>query len=171
MEMTDPQIGMASFQEALENGIVSVSPVRNHHDLYKYIDRPSPNIIRLTYAHLAADQKRIRSYLVCVLNGFIKGQPCVSVGYAVPERLRNKGYAKEILAEVIQDQIFEARRNRIPEVYIEAMIDITNIASQRVAQSILTGSVEHLTDKHSGRPAIRYTSRFDTATGKQIPIE
>ncbi|WP_145181925.1 GNAT family N-acetyltransferase [Pseudomonas sp. URMO17WK12:I11] len=170
MDMSDPHIGMVSFQKALDNRELSLGPVRNHQDLYSHIDQPAPDTIRLTYVRLNPDRSTVQSFVSCVMNGYVKGFPCVSVGYAVPEALRNQGHAKQILADVVKDQVYQAGQNGIRELYVEAIIDIRNIASQRVADSILTGSRDHLNEEASGRPAVRFTARFDTATGKQLPI-
>ncbi|MGY3286292.1 hypothetical protein ACVW05_003918 [Pseudomonas fulva] len=170
MDMSDPHIGMVSFQKALDNGELSPGPVRNHEHLYSYVDQPDPSTVRLTYVRLNPERSKVQSFVCCVRNGFVKGYPVVGVGYAVPEAFRNRGYAKQILADVVQDQVYQAGQNGIRELYVEAIIDITNIASQRVAESILTGSRNELDEGASGRPAVRFTSRFDTATGNQLPI-
>ncbi|MDP9517740.1 hypothetical protein [Pseudomonas protegens] len=170
MDMSDPHIGMVSFQKALDNNELSPGPVRNHKDLYSYMDQPDPETIRLTYVRLNPNRSEVQSFVSCVRNGYVNDYPCVGVGYAVPEALRNRGYAKQILADVVQDQVHQAGQNGIRELYVEAIIDITNIASQRVAGSILTGARDELAEGASGRPAVRFTSRFDTATGMQLPI-
>lgn len=170
MDMSDPHIGMVSFQNALDNGELSPGPVRGYQHLYSYIDQPDPETVRLTYVRLNPERSKVQSFVCCIRNGFVKGHPVVAVGYAVPEALRNQGHAKRILADVVQDQVSQAGKNGIRELYVEAIIDITNIASQRVAGTILTGSRDQLEEGASGLPAVRFTSRFDTATGKQLPI-
>lgn len=170
MDMSDPHAGMLSFQEALDNGALAPGPVQKYQNLYSHLDQPDPGTVRLTYVRLSPDRKQVLSFVCCIRNGYVGGYPCVGVGYAVPESFRNRGYAKETLADVIQDQVYQAGRSGIRELYVEAIIDEANVASQRVAEPLLTGARDILKEGASGRPAIRYTARFDTATGKQLPM-
>jgi len=168
MQMADPHEGMVSFQKALQAGILDLGPVRYHKDLYSHIDEPSPGTIRLTYVRLTEDRKSVLAFLACVMNGQIIGIPCVAVGYAVPERLRNQGLAKQILKDVVQDQVFQAGQMGNSQLFIEAAVDINNPESQRVAEAVLKSPRESITDSASGRPAYRYTAQFDTSTGLQL---
>ena len=128
----------------------------------------SATLARLTYVRLTEDRSTVKAFLSCVMNGEVEGFPCVAVGYAVPEDWRNQGLAKQILKDVIQDQILKAGRNRRSAVYIEAVVDVANLPSQRVAQRVLGVERESITDSESGRPAFRYTAYFDTASGRQL---
>jgi len=168
MQMADPHVGMISFQKALQEGVLDVSPVRNHKDLYSHIDEPSPGTIRLTYVRLTEDRKSVLAFLACVMNGQISGFPCVAMGYAVPENLRNQGLAKQILKDVVQDQISQAGQMGNSQLFIEAVVDVHNPESQRVAEAVLKSPRESITDTASGRPAYRYTAQFDTSTGLQL---
>lgn len=159
--MSDPHDGMVSFQQALSAGILDIAPVKSHQSLFSHFDVPTPGIGRLTYVRLSEDRKTVKAFLSCVMNGEIDGCPCVAVGYAVPEHERNQGHAKQLLRDVISDQIYQSRKNGIETLYIEAVVDITNIASQRVAESVLNTERESIIDSISGRPAYRYTARFN----------
>lgn len=143
-------------------GVLELAPVGGYHDLYSHLDSPSPGVTRLTYVRLSVNHRTVMSFASCLMNGEVEGHPCVAVGYAVPEQLRNKGAAKQILSDVIQDQRLQAGKNGIPAVYIEAVIDISNLPSQKVAEAVLGGERERITDTASGRPAIRYTARLST---------
>ncbi|WP_433884872.1 hypothetical protein [Pseudomonas vranovensis] len=170
MDMADPYVGMLSFQKAMEAGELDISLVTNHQDLYSHIDRPEPGTTRLTYVRLSENQKVVQAFVACIINGQVNGHPCVAVGYAVPENLRSRGNAKKVLRDVIGDQIYQAGCMGFSELYVEAVVDVTNIESQRVAEAVLSGSRESITDRASGCPAFRYTSRFDTSTGEELPI-
>lgn len=168
MQMADPYEGMVSFQKALQRGILDIGPVRNYQDLYSHIDEPSPGTIRLTYVRLTEDRKSVLAFVACVMNGQIGAFPCVAVGYAVPEHMRNQGFAKQILRDVVRDQIFQAGQMGNSSLFIEAAVDVDNLESQRVAEAVLKSPRESITDAASGRPAYRYTAQFDTSTGLQL---
>ncbi|MEK2119575.1 hypothetical protein WOC09_07820 [Vibrio parahaemolyticus] len=161
--MTDPHDGMVSFQQALRAGILEIAPVTSHQDLFSHFDVPTPGVNRLTYVRLSEDRRSVKAFLSCVMNGEIDGFPCVAVGYAVPESERNQGYAKQILQDVINDQISQSRRSGIESMYIEAVVDVTNVASQRAVESVINTERESIIDCISGRPAYRYTARFSGA--------
>lgn len=168
-EMVDPNTSLLSFQQALLQRTISLVRVRRFDDLYSYLDEPSPGSLRFTYARLAADKKTVVAFASFVRNGKIDAFPCVSVGYAVPMEFRGHGYAKQLVSEAVQDIAMQAWKNEIRTIFIEAVIDINNIASQHVAQAVLSKAErEQITDSHSGKQAFRYTSRFDTKTGQQF---
>jgi predicted acetyltransferase len=167
-QMADPQQGMVSFQQGLRAGILELAQVRQHQDLYSHFDVPTPGVARLTYVRLTEDCSTVKAFLACIMNGEVEGFPCVAVGYAVPEDWRNQGLAKQMLRDVIQDQILQAGRNGRSALYIEAVVDVANLPSQRVAEAVLDVERESITDSESGRPALRYTAHFDTTSERQI---
>lgn len=161
--MTDPHDGMVSFQKALRAGILKIGPVPNHQDLFSHFDVPTPGVRRLTYVRLSKDRRTVEAFLNCVMNGEVDGFPCVSVGYAVPESARNQGRAKQIFRDVLDDQLYQAGKSGIKTLYVEAVVDVTNVSSQRVAEAVLKVERESIIDSVSGKPAYRYTARI-TAT-------
>lgn len=167
-QMADPYLGMVSFQEALREGILAIGLVSKHHDLYSHFDEPAPGVRRLTYARLNEDRKTVKAFLSCVMNGHVDGSPCVAVGYAVPEDMRNQGLAKQVLRDVVQDQIYQAAKMGVRVLYVEAVIDVENLPSQRVAEAVFNVERESIIDSACGRPAYRYTAHFDTASGRQL---
>lgn len=162
-QMADPHQGMISFQQCLKAGILKLALVKPHRDLYSHFDMPSPGVNRLTYVRLDEDGKTLKAFLSCVMNGMVDDCPCVAIGYAVPESMRNRGLARQIMLDVINDQLIQMTHSGHSTLYIEAVIDITNIPSQHVAESVLAVSREEIVDSASKRPAYRYTKRFDIA--------
>lgn len=121
---------------------------------------PAPDVGRLTYVRL--DKARnVKAFVACIMNGTVEGHPCVSLGYAVPEDMRGQGLAKQIVKEVIQDTLLQVGKTGARAVYIEAIADVENVASQRVAEATLEVARESITDGESGRPAYLYTQRYD----------
>ncbi|MGP8437845.1 hypothetical protein ACT2FY_39140 [Paraburkholderia fungorum] len=166
--LADPHQGLISFQEGMRRGILQLIPVPRQVDLYAHFDQPSPGENRLTYVRLSKDRKTVRTFMSCVMNGMIDGIPCMAVGYATPKAFRNQGLAQQLLADVIQEQAKLARKSGFASVYIEAVIDVNNAASLRVAEAVLKVPRESMTDAESTLPAYRYTAQYSTATGEQI---
>lgn len=166
-QMADPHLGMVSFQQALRKGILELGKVSNYPNLYAHLDVPEPGVKRLTYVRLDEDRRTVEAFVACILNGTVEGQPCVSLGYAVPEEYRNRGFAKQIVKDVVEDTIFQVGRAGNKAVYVEAIVDVENIASQRVAEAVLQVERESITDGESGRPAYRYTKRYETTARRK----
>jgi len=162
MEMANPHHSMVSFQQELRAGRLELNVVRNYHDVYSHFDEPAQGVFRLTYVRLSKDRMTVKAFVACVMNGQVDGFPCTSVGYAVPEDMRNQGFAKQLLREAIQDQAFQAGQVGHKAIYVEAVADVTNLPSQRVAEAVLAVEREPITDSASGRPAYRYTLRLPT---------
>lgn len=164
--MANPYQGMVSFQQALRAGVLQVYPVLSHSNLYSYVDVPAPGVKRMTYVRLGEDRRTVRAFVSCVMNGYVDGHPCIALGYAVPEGMRNQGLARKIVKDAIKDIIVQIGRAGAKAVYVESVVDVENVSSQRVAEVVLAVERESITDSASGRPAYRYTKRFDTATGR-----
>lgn len=164
MEMANPYQSMVSFQQGLLEGWLSLDLVRPYQDVFSYFDEPSKGEFRFSYVRLATDRKTVIAFVACLMNGEVDGCPCVSVIYAVPERLRNQGLARQLLKDVILDQAVQAGRAGHAAIHIEVVADVTNLASQRVAEAVLSVAREGIADGVSGRPAYRYTSRVATVS-------
>lgn len=161
-QMADPHLGMVSFQQALRQGILALAPVKGHADLFSHFDVPAPDVGRLTYVRLTDDRTTVKAFVACILNGTVDGYPCVSLGYAVPEEFRNQGLGTKIVQDVVQDTIFQVGKTGARAVFVEAIVDVENVPSQRIAETVLQAERESITDGESGRPAYRYTQRYDT---------
>ena len=164
-DMVDPHAGMISFQSALLSGLIDLRPVPHHSDLFVHLDEPEPGTRRITYVRLTNHGQTVVGFVSFVMNGLIDGSPCFAAGYAVPEDFRRRGHAKRVFKDATQEMVFLAGRNGVKVIYIEAVIDMKNIASQRVAESVLAGAErDEITDTLSGKLACRYTARFATSS-------
>lgn len=92
-----------------------------------HFDRPNDEP-RFTYVHV--EGQTVTALANFTPNGSMDGSPCWAVGYAVPEALRGQGRGRDI----VQAGIAELRSGfkGHPPFYVEAVIGIDNIASQRV---------------------------------------
>ncbi|WP_208604428.1 hypothetical protein [Variovorax atrisoli] len=162
--MTDLSNEVFSFQQRLRSDSLDLVEVESHEDLFCRFDVLRPGVGRLTYVRLANDEKTVRAFLSCTMNGGINGIPCIAVEYAVPERIRNQGLAIGILRDAISDQIVRAGRAGRAALYIEATVDSANEPAQRVAQAVLNVERESMLDETSGRLSYRYTAFFETGS-------
>lgn len=160
MPMVDPHDGLISFQQGLKQGILQIGVVPPHDDLYSHFDMPTPGAKRMTYVRLADDRITVTAFVSCIFNGEIEGIPCVALGYAVPEEFRGRGFAKRIVKDVLVDTQKIAAQSGLPTIYVEAVVGVDNIASQRVAANVFGVQPERITDSFSGEPADMYILRL-----------
>lgn len=155
--MVDPHDGYLSFQNELWNGNLEVGEIAPGSRIFSHFDVPKPGVRRLTYVSLAEDNKTVTAFVSCVFNGEVDGHPCLALGYAVPEQFRNQGRASQLVSAVIEDAKTQCRSAGYEKLYLEAVIDVDNIASCKVADKAFAVESESITDRVSGRPALRYT--------------
>lgn len=157
-DMVNPYLALESFQQALLDGEIRPSLCPGHHDIYVIQDEPVPGEKRITYAHIEASGL-VKALAIFAPVDPIEGCPCFGVGYAVAEAHRGQGLAKAI----VESGIGQLRQgfgphlsNRFPGFYVEALVALTNTASNNVASTVLNSAPERTTDEISGEPALRY---------------
>jgi len=157
--MTDPSIGMKSFQKALRGGEIGIHVAKTDPKLFVHLDAPSgPPRIRYTYVRLKG--KTVTALVIFAAEPPIKGKLHFSVGYAVPKAFQNQGRAKEIVAAGIADMQAGLLRNGHPEFYLDAIVGADNLASRRIAEQLISGKPKAITEGHSGLPAFKFLRKI-----------
>jgi RimJ/RimL family protein N-acetyltransferase len=156
--MVDPLNALLSFQQAFLSGQIELQPAILE-GLYSHLDEPDGER-RLTYVRM--DGTTVTAFANFLQCDPIEGLPCLAVGYAVPEAYRNQGRAKEIVNAAMSDlrQVL-GQSGQHPAFFVEAIVGAANIASQRVAEQVISAESEAITDQLSGLPALRYVRRVE----------
>ena len=157
--MTDPFVGLTSFQQALLNGEISLRPGELDPDLFLHVDSPGGDVPRFTYVRL--DGQSVTALAMIVPAEPIDGLRCFQAGVAVPEAHRGKGHAKSIVAAAIAELKHGLSRNGIGSFYVEAIVSVDNEPSKRVAASTISATPVAITDQPSGLPALHYVRKID----------
>lgn len=156
--MTDPSNALQSFQQALLHGKIQPQPGVLDKNIYVYVDHPNEGT-RLTYVRL--EGTTVTAFVEFVPCEPIKGTPCFSIGYAVPEVYRNKGRAKDVIKAAVSEMERGLSRIGMSVFYVEAIVGADNKPSQRVAEQVLSDTPVAVTDQVSGLPAFRYVRRIE----------
>lgn len=151
--MTDPTEALVSFQQALNDGEIELRPGELDRDIFVYAD-DAAGLPRMTYVRL--DGKTVKAFVVAVLTEPIDGLPCFQLGVAVPEKYRNRGYAKSTLSSAIAEMKNGLARNKIPSFYVEGIVSVENEPSKRASATTISANPTPVTDKDSGAPALQY---------------
>ena len=156
--MTDPSVGMKSFQQALRRGTIDLHVAKTDPALFVHLDAPNgPPEIRYTYVRLKS--KTVTALVIFAAEPPIKGKPHFSVGYAVPKVFQNQGRGKEIVAAGIADMKAGLSRNGSPEFYLDAIVGADNLPSRRIAEQLISDKPKAITERHSGLPAFKYVRK------------
>ena len=153
-QMTDPSAALESFQEALNaNGADELGRSTIDPQLYAYSDRPN-GIPRITFVRL--DDSTVTALVMFVLVDQREDGPRYQIGYAVPEKYRSQGRAKEIVTAAIAELKRGLSKNGVTGFSVEAIVGKDNEPSMRVAATTLSTSPTEIIDSVSGLPALHY---------------
>lgn len=114
--------------------------------------------MRLTYVRLSP-RKFVEAMAIFTPVEPIERLPTFQVGYAVPPECRGKGFAKAIVEAGIAEMKNGFGQNGIKTFWVEAVVGTDNLASQRVAEAILSKHGNPTTDVHSGVAALQYARK------------
>jgi hypothetical protein len=151
--MTDPADALTSFQQALSTSGISPQRCKLHNSMFVFVDAPK-GTHRFTYVML--DGTVVRALAMFAECEPINDKPCMQLGYAVPNALRNQGRAKQIVELAINEMKHGFASTQMDTLFIEAIVGIDNEASKRVATATSSNNPEEVTDSVSGLPALRY---------------
>ena len=157
-QMTDPFAALISFQAALKGGALSLQPGDIDPKVFVHLDQPNGST-RFTYVRFY--NRTVVSLAMLVQVQPLEGLPCFQLGYAVPERYRAQGRAKDIAASAVAELERGLTRNGVRTFCIEAIVGTDNEPSMRVATATVSNSPVPITDELSGLPAFHYIRKFE----------
>ncbi|QYF93092.1 GNAT family N-acetyltransferase [Massilia sp. PAMC28688] len=150
--MVDPHDALVSYQQAFKNGIISPTPGALHRDLVVLMDDAN-GMRRITYAIVEAGV--VKATVVYLALEPLEGKPCFQAGYAVALPFRGKGLATSILSKSIEEMQHGFKRH-MKKFYIEAVVNVDNEASKRVAERAFPELPSEIVDSYSGERALRF---------------
>ena len=156
--MIDPMVALVSFQQALDDGEIRLQRAELDPNLFVFKDEPAPGTVRLTYVRL--DGKTVKAFVNATPAEFLDGLPVFQLGVAVPEKYRNKGYAKSTLTAAIAEMENGFKRANIYSFYVEGIVSVDNEPSKRASAVAISANPTAVTDSHSGMPALQYIRKI-----------
>lgn len=157
--LTDPYPALQSFQQAYAAGLIDLQRGRLDRNLYLHVDHPNGKP-RFTYVRLTG--QTVTSMVEFVVCEPVEGSPCFHVGYAVDPAHRRQGLAKQLLPAAIAELQSGFGAAGYPGFYVEAIVGLDNVASQKVAAAGITADTVDGTDHESGLPIYQYLKKFET---------
>jgi len=165
--IVDPMDAFKTFEPALKSGMLSVQPGTVDPELIVHADRPNGEW-RMTYARRRG--VAISAIAIIIPAQFEKGLPVFQIGYAVPQHLRRRGIGTEVARSAIDEFTAGMARNGIVHFFLEAVVGVKNIASQKIAARVIGGTPKEIADHNSGEAALQYMREIGSGENhKPVP--
>jgi hypothetical protein len=162
--IVNPMDAFKTFEPALRSGELEVHPGTVHPDLLVHLDHPNGEM-RLTYARMS--EIAVSAIAIIIPAEFENGLPVFQIGYAVAQHLRKRGIGKEIAQAAIDEFTAGMAKSGIVHFYIEAMVGVKNIASQKVAAHVIGGTPKETADHNSGEAALQYMREIGSGDNRR----
>lgn len=159
MPIVNPMDALKLFEPAFNSGELEVQRGDIHKDVIVHADSPNGNS-RLTYVTMSGTS--VTSMALIVSAEFENGKPVFQIGYAVPQHLRKRGMAKAIAKAAVDEFTAGIALAGIKLFYLEAMVSVQNIGSQKVAAYLFPDAVpKEIVDQESGEPTLQYMALIE----------
>lgn len=151
--MPDLTSALQSFAQVFASGTLDIQKGTIDPEIFVHIDQPNGEL-RLTYG--TSEGKKVTAMVVFIKAEPVKNKPCFAVGWAVPEEIQNQGRATKAFISAVAELRQGLARNGIKTFYVEAVIDKDNLASQRVAEKVVSATGKPGMDSHANVPIMSY---------------
>ncbi|MET3479851.1 GNAT family N-acetyltransferase [Variovorax atrisoli] len=158
MPLPDVASALKSFQEALIRNTLQVRRGELDREMLVHMDRPDGET-RLSYARM--DGRTVVALVQFIPCDPVEGEPCFSVGWAVEETRRGQGKAREVVLAALREMRNGFTRAGMNAFWVEAIVGEDNIASQKLAERVISPPVKTGTDSYSGDPIVQYLRRIE----------
>jgi hypothetical protein len=151
--------GLAARQIALLSGELHLRPARSHPALHA-CDRTETVGPALCYI-LVEEGTAVTAMVNFRPREPINGTPAYNIELSVPEDRRRHGRGQEAVDAALLELRHDLARQGVTDFHVEAIVEMDNAASLRIAENSISETRTHTTDLYSGRPAFRYLRAFD----------
>lgn len=158
--IANPMDAFLTLQGAIDDGEVQLHPCEIHRDLHVLVDHPNDEV-RITYVMMTAG--RVQAIAQFCQADPVGHVPCFSAGVAVDEDLRGKGLAGSVVSKGLEELRHGLNRNGVGDYFVEAVVSVSNIPSNRLATRVFSDSPKRDTDFFSGEPVFQYLKLFPGA--------
>lgn len=150
--LPNPMNALRSLQKELRRGI-KLTPCKLDANYKMIYDEPNGEK-RFSYTKIFADE--IQALSIFVIAEPINNIPCFNIGYAVKENRRGSGLGVEAVEKGIEELQNGFRPTPVQKFYLEAIVDVTNKPSIKVAESLFPAPGKEILDHYTGKPALHF---------------
>lgn len=162
--IVNPMDAFKTFEPALKAGELQVQRGTVHSDLLVHMAMPAGKM-RITYAQMRGNS--VSAIAIIIPAEHENGLPVFQIGYAVPQHLRKRGVGTAIAKMAIDEFTAGMARNGVGHFYLEAIVGVKNIGSQRVAAAVIGGETKEISDENSGEAALQYMVEIGSGANRR----
>ena len=153
--------GLAARQVALLSGDLNLRPTESHASLHACprTDDTGPVLCYI----LVEEGTTVTAMVNFRPREPIDGARAYNIELSVPEDRRRQGRGQEAVDAALLELRHEMRRVGINDFHVEAIVEMDNSASLRIAENSISETRTATTDRYTGRPAFRYLRSFEPA--------
>jgi hypothetical protein len=151
--MADPIVALRGFQNAINSGATPDPYDLEDNYIALYDEFPDG---RKRYSYVKIVGQEVQALSIFGLEDPIKNIVCYNVGYAVCELHRKRGLAVEVVSKGLEKLTRELRSTNLEKFYLEAIVEVTNIASINTARKLFASPGRPMIDFYSKRPAVYF---------------
>ena len=155
--MADPMTALLSYQKDIEGR--SIDPQVLKDDYLQLFDETPGG--RKRYINVKIVGTEVQALSIFVLDDPINSIATYNVGYAVSEIHRKRGLAVEVVNKGFDRLRKELSLTNLERFYVEAIVEVTNIASLKTARKLFSGPGRPMIDFESGRQALHFLKLFN----------
>jgi len=150
--------GLAARQVALLNGELNLRPAGSHPALHA-CTRTGETGPSLCYI-LVEDGTSVTAMVNFRPREAIEGEPACNIELSVPEDRRRQGRGQDAVDAALLELRHALERAGVHAFRVEAIVEMENAASRRIAENSISEMPTATTDLYSGWPAFRYLRSF-----------
>jgi len=156
--LPDISATLRSFQASFERGEIQLRPGQLDKEIFVFLDHPNGEA-RLTYVRLSQG-------LVVALVQFIRAEPvegeaCFAVAWAVPPGHRGQGLAGKTFLAALAELRHGLAAHGALSFWVEGVVGAENLASQRVAERVISAPASKGVDRDARVPVVQYLRKID----------
>lgn len=146
------------FIKVFESKAIQISSCTLFDDVYVYVDFPNKSP-RFTYVMLEPQSHRVIAQCIIIFCSMDrKNRKKWQIGWYVAQDYREKGIAHELSDKALREFIYQLKPKLIGD-YIEANVDEHNIASIKIANTLI-GNCSELFDPKSNKKVYNFSKQI-----------
>ena len=155
----DATYGLAARQVALLKGELRLRPAPSHPNLHG-CTRSADSGPVLCYI-MVEDGNAVTAMVNFRPREEIEGLPAFNIELSVPEDRRRQGRGQDTVDAALLELRHELNSAGVRSFRVEAIVEMENSPSRRIAENSISELSTATTDPYSGRPAFRYVRTFE----------
>lgn len=152
--------GLKNISDAIDNDLIELEQGRLFDDIYCHFDNPN-GTVRVSYVMFSPSvQNEVIARCAIILDRHFNEVGVWTIDWAVRTEYRGQGFGRTIATKAIQEFTNGMKAHMSNGIYLEAIVSVTNISSNKIASRLL-GNAETITNSKTQEVVNNYLLKFD----------